>query len=442
MPTVPTAAAETLPADPTAIVPTFRSIWSDLATLGRDRRGGYARFAWTDADASMREWFVAAAEQRGLTVEVDRNGNIWAWWGEPGDGAVVTGSHLDSVPGGGAFDGPLGVVSAFLALDQLRARGVAPRRPFAIVAFSDEEGARFGVACLGSGLLTGAVRQDRALALKDADGVTMAEALAKAGIDPTAVGRDDAALRRIGVFVELHVEQGRALVDLEAPVGVASSIWPHGRWQHRFVGEGNHAGTTRLADRRDPMLPLADLVQGARTTAEALGALVTVGKVLVGPNGTNAIPATVDAWIDARGPEEEIVRAAVQRIEQLSRSAAARHGIEVTVAEESWSGLVRFDETLRERVVRAVAGTVDGPVALGAVPGPPPVLGTGAGHDAGVLSAHVPTAMLFVRNPTGVSHSPEEHAEDGDCAIGVVALAQSLADLLLDEPVTRAGEAG
>jgi N-carbamoyl-L-amino-acid hydrolase len=439
---VTTAAANNLHTHQTGLLPAYRSIWADLAALGRDRRGGYARFAWTPADASMREWFVAAAEQRGLGVETDRNGNLWAWWGEPGDDAVVTGSHLDSVPGGGAFDGPLGVVSAFLAFDELRARGITPRRPFAIVAFSDEEGARFGVACLGSGLLTGAVHRDRALALKDIDGITMAEALTKAGVDPAGVGTDEVALRRIGVFVELHVEQGRALVDLGAPVGVASSIWPHGRWQHRFVGVGNHAGTTRLADRRDPMLPLADLIQGARTTAESLGALVTVGKVHVAPNGTNAIPAAVDAWIDARGPEEEVVREAVRRIEELSRTAAAQHGIQLTVAEESWSGLVRFDERLRERVVSAVTATGAEPVSLGPVSGPPPVLGTGAGHDAGVLSGYVPTAMLFVRNPTGVSHSPEEHAEDEDCVAGVTALAGTLSDLLLDAPASRGRAAG
>ncbi|WP_245155987.1 allantoate amidohydrolase [Nocardioides sp. 503] len=413
-----------MPLDPTTS--DFRTLWDELAPVGRDRRtGGYARFAWTREDATLREWFVGAARARGLDVEVDRNGNLWAWWGAPGDDAVVTGSHLDSVPGGGAYDGPLGVVSALLAVDRLRAQGVVPERPFAVVAFADEEGARFGVACMGSRLLSGAIGRDRALALRDDAGVTLAEALSAAGVDPAHAGRDEEALRRIGVFVELHVEQGRGLVDLDAPVGVASSIWPHGRWHHRFEGEGNHAGTTLIADRHDPMLPFADLVLGGREAAAELGAVLTVGRVLVGPNGTNAIPVTVDAWIDARAPEEATVRALVERVERLSRDAAGRRGVSVEVSEESWSGLVSFDAALRDRLAGAVAGLAP----IGAVP----VLGTGAGHDAGVLAAYVPTAMVFVRNPTGVSHSPAEHAEEADCVTGVHALASALEDLLTGE---------
>lgn len=397
--------------------------------MGLDpQSGGYRRFAWTPQDATLREWFAGAARARQMAVEQDRNGNLWAWWGAPGPGAVVTGSHLDSVPGGGAYDGPLGIVAALLAVGQLQARGLTPVRPLAVVAFADEEGARFGVACMGSRLLTGTIDPDRALARRDADGLELAEVLAAAGVDPRHVGRDREALDRIGVFVELHVEQGRALVDLGAPVGVADSIWPHGRWHHRFTGEGNHAGTTRLVDRRDPMLPLASLVLQARAAAAELGALVTVGRVRVEPNGTNAVPVTVDAWVDARGPREPTLRALVARVEAISREAAAREGVRVEIREESWSDRVRFDPGLRDRVARA-SGACTGLHV--------PVLGTGAGHDAGVLAAHVPTAMLFVRNPTGISHSPEEHAEDDDCVAGVEALVAVLADLLESSTAPR-----
>ena len=143
-----------------------------LQSIGRDpRTGGYNRFAWTGADLEMREWFVAEATRRGLDVEVDRNGNQWAWWGHPGPDSVATGSHLDSVPGGGAFDGPLGVASAFLAVDALRAAGVVPTRSLAIINFFEEEGARFGLACLGSRLMTGVADPDRARSLTDDDGL-------------------------------------------------------------------------------------------------------------------------------------------------------------------------------------------------------------------------------------------------------------------------------
>ncbi len=158
-----------------------------------------------------------------------------------------------------------------------------PDRPVAVVAFSDEEGARFGVACIGSKLLTGALDPDAARALLDDDGVSLAEAMRSAGRDPGALGRDSATLDRIGCFVELHVEQGRGLVDSGAPVGLATAIWPHGRFRFTFTGEANHAGTTRLEDRHDPMLTYAETVLSARKRASLAGARATFGKVVVEP---------------------------------------------------------------------------------------------------------------------------------------------------------------
>ncbi len=402
----------------------FARTWHDLAGIGREpSTGGYRRFAWTPADMELRAWFADRAAERGMACAPDRNGNLWAWWGDPADAAVVTGSHLDSVPDGGAFDGPLGVVSAFLAVDELRVRGVVPRRPVAVVAFADEEGARFGIACAGSRLLTGELEPDRARGLRDADGTTLAQAMTAAGADPRVLGRDDEALRRIGCYVELHVEQGRALVDVGAPIGVATSIWPHGRWHCRFAGAADHAGTTRLADRRDPVLPFAATVLAARDLADRAGALATVGRVHVRPNGTNAVASGVDAWLDARAPDERTLLGLADDVTAAAQEAAAAHGTTVEVTRESWSPEVAFDDGLRSRL-RALLGDV-------------PELPTGAGHDAGVLAAHVPTAMLFVRNPTGVSHSPAEHAEPDDCVAGIRALATVLEDLVLADGACR-----
>ncbi|NUS66655.1 MAG: allantoate amidohydrolase, partial [Saccharothrix sp.] len=238
---------------------------ADIADVGRDaRRGGYSRHGFDRVERELRAWFVEQAERRGLDVRPDRNGNIWAWWGRPGPDAVITGSHLDSVPGGGAFDGPLGVVSALQAFDLLRSKGFTPSKPLAIVVFVEEEGGRFGVACLGSRLMSGAITAEAACRLTDADGVTFGEAAHAAGFDPLRMGRDDRALASIGAFVELHVEQGRGL---DVPVGLASSILAHGRWRYTFTGEGNHAGATLVEDRRDPMLPAAALVLAARRAA-------------------------------------------------------------------------------------------------------------------------------------------------------------------------------
>ena len=388
----------------------MESMWADLVPVGRDgATGGYRRHAWEPADLACREWFAAEAGRRGLDLTVDRNGNQWAWWGDPdaaGPG-VVTGSHLDSVPDGGAFDGPLGVVGGFAAVDLLRDRGHAPGRPLGVVNFTDEEGARFGIACAGSRLLTGALEPDQARGLADRDGTTLAEAMRAAGQDPAHLGRDDETLRRVGTLVELHVEQGVDLVDRGAAVGVAHSIWPHGRWRLDLAGEANHAGTTRLVDRDDPMLRLAAAVLRARGAAAERGTVATIGRVEVHPNGTNAIPSRVRAWLDARGADEAEVRAVVAAV-------AAAAGTDAVV--ESWSPEVEFSGVLRDRLAGLLGGA--------------PVLPTAAGHDAGILAgAGVEAAMLFVRNPTGVSHSPTEYAEPGDCQAGVEALATVLADL-------------
>lgn len=382
-------------------------MWDSLTPVGRDpRSGGYRRSAWTREDATLREWFAGEASARGLDLVTDRAGNQWAWWGDPdADGpGVVLGSHLDSVPDGGAFDGPLGVVSAFAALDALRDNGFQPARPIAVAHFGDEEGARFGIACGGSRILTGALNADRARGLTDADGVTMAEAMTGAGIDPAHIGPDPETLRRVGTFVELHVEQGRGLADLDRPVAVGSAIRPHGRWRFDLPGEANHAGTTLLPDRDDPMLAFASVVLAAREAASRHDAVATCGKVRVEPNGVNAIPSLVTGWLDARGDDEERVRAVVADLTALVE------GHNGTVAEESWTGITAFTPDLASRLATLLDDA--------------PVLATGAGHDAGILAAAgVPTAMLFVRNPTGVSHSPAEHAERDDCLAGVRALA-------------------
>lgn len=405
-------------AEPATAAPLFDRLWTEILDVGRHPdTGGYRRFAWSDPDLTLREWFRGCAAARSMDLEEDRNGNLWAWWlprnwiGDP-KGAFVTGSHLDSVPDGGAFDGPLGIVSAFTAVDLLRERGVEPSIPIAVVAFSDEEGARFGVACIGSQLSTGALSPSRALGLRDRDGITLAEALVRVGRDPGSLGADPSITDRVGVFVELHIEQGRALDLVDSPLALASAIWPHGRWEFDFTGEANHAGATRLIDRHDPMLAFASAVHTARAQATACHAVATFGKVLVSPNGTNAIPSRVRAWLDARAADQATLDVLVSRIEAQARAHATADGIGLTVHTESVTPIVDFPPEPRLRLSRALAH-------LGELP----VITTAAGHDAGILSDRVPTAMLFVRNPTGVSHSPAEHAEPVDCHRGAAALA-------------------
>ena len=189
----------------------FAALWDSLLPVGRHApTGGYRRYSWTEADAACRAWFTETAQERGLRASCDRAGNLWAWWDHPRSarGAIVTGSHLDSVPDGGAFDGPLGVVSAFAAIDLLMAGGFVPVRPIAVAAFCEEEGARFGLACLGTRLLTGAIEPEAARELRDGSGVSLANAMTAAGLDAGRIGSDPELLASISAFVELHVEQG------------------------------------------------------------------------------------------------------------------------------------------------------------------------------------------------------------------------------------------
>jgi beta-ureidopropionase / N-carbamoyl-L-amino-acid hydrolase len=438
----------------------FAALWASLLPVGRDpETGGYRRYSWTAADLACRDWFRAAAADRGLAADEDRNGNLWAWWpaagvtGAAGNagaaapaGAIVTGSHLDSVPDGGAYDGPLGIISAFAAIDLLRGRGFGPARPIAVAAFTEEEGARFGVACLGSRLSTGAIAPDVARELRDGDGVSLAQAMTAAGRDPAALGPDEERLAGLAAYVELHIEQGSALAGLGAAVGVAAGIWPHGRWHLEFIGRADHAGTTRISDRRDPMLPYAAAVLAARQAAVDHGALATFGKVIAEPGGANGISSAVHAWLDARAPDAATLDEVTGQVRLTAQAAADEHHVRFGLRRESLSPPVSFDPGLRDRIRELLERTSAGGLAPESmapasmapasmapesiVPdGTVPVLPTGAGHDAGVLAVRLPAAMLFVRNPSGTSHSPAEYAEPEDCQAGVAALAAVLADL-------------
>jgi N-carbamoyl-L-amino-acid hydrolase len=382
----------------------FRGLFTGLAAIGRDPDGGWTRLAWTGEDDAAREWFVAEATSLGLEVETDRNTNLWAWWGRRGERAVATGSHLDTVPGGGAYDGALGVVAAFLAVRLLRERGFVPRLPIVVAAFCDEEGAASGLPAFGSRLATGALDRARA----------------RPHLPPgTNPGPDPERLAQLSAFVELHVEQGRALTDLDAPVAVGTGVWPHGRWRVTLDGEGNHAGTTRLPDRRDPALPLATAITAARRCAAGCDGVATVGRVEVRPGATNGVAAQAVAWLDARAPQDAALDRLVGWWAQDVADAAAEHHVTCTLREESRSPAVAFDPALADRLAAVLQ--------LWALPAPR--LDTAAGHDAAALAAAVPTGMLFVRNPTGASHTPGESASDADCVLGAEVLADVLADL-------------
>jgi N-carbamoyl-L-amino-acid hydrolase len=386
---------------------TFEQMWAELAPVGRTARGGYFRQPFSAAELETQAWFRGECERRGLRVVEDSFGNVAAWWDVGSGPGVLTGSHLDSVLDGGGYDGPLGVVSALSAIDVLRDRGVTPACPVGVAVFREEEGSRFPMACLGSRLATGTLRWEQARSLLDRDGIALA--------DVVAGGAAPSLLADVGTFVELHVEQGRDLVHRDAAIGVASGIWPHGRYRFDFAGQADHAGTTRMEDRHDPMLSYAMTVLAANKQARLSGRRATFGRVAVEPGGTNAVPSKVTGWLDARASSTEELLTLVAEVERMGVERAGRDGTDLVVTTESMSTEVIFDPELAQRVAR---------------PHGWPVIPTAAGHDAGILAAAgIPTVMLFVRNPTGVSHSPLEECPMADCLAGVEALAATLEQL-------------
>jgi N-carbamoyl-L-amino-acid hydrolase len=406
---------------------TFEEMWAELTPVGRSRSGGYQRLPFTTAEREAHAWFVEQCERRGLVVETDPYGNTVAWW-HPGSGseasgerAVLTGSHLDSVADGGGYDGALGVVAALAAVDLLRDRGFVPARAVGVCAFAAEEGSRFPVPCLGSRLATGSAAWTDVAGLRDPEGVVLADVL---GLDPspTGPGRSSWSTGALA-FLELHVDQGRGIAEQGVPVGMASGIWPHGRYRFDFTGEPNHAGTTAMKDRHDPMISYAMTVLAANKQARLAGQRATFGRVEVHPNATNAIPSRISGWLDARASSTEELLELVADVERIAVDRAGRDGTDVVVTPESVSGPVSFDRELTGHLARHLAGH-----HAGGRPDGLPLVGSAAGHDAGVLAgAGVRTAMLLVRNHSGVSHAPAESADLADCLAGVEALAEALA---------------
>ena len=372
-----------------------------LRPIGRSE-AGTNRLAWTAEDAAAGEWFAAQARVCGLQVQRDAAGNRWAVPDAPGPWWAV-GSHTDSVRDGGAFDGALGVAAAF-------AIAAASPRPLAVLAFADEEGARFNTPTFGSRALTGVLDVADVLARRDDDGVTLAEALRAAGVDPDGLAAAPAALDRLRGFVELHIDQSRDLEQAGAPAGVVSGLASRLRLRGALAGESDHAGTTPPEERRDALAATARLIVAAddlRADIAAGGAplRVTAGRILVEPNALTSIAADVTLWLDARAADPATLDAWLTAVEDAAAALDAATGVGVTVTVESRSDGVAFDAGLRA-ALRAAGG---GQEAV-------PELLCWAGHDAGILAARVPAAMVLVRNATGVSHAAREHVELADAA--------------------------
>ncbi len=354
--------------------------------------------------ALLREWMDAA----GMTVQVDAVGNLRGLY--PGLRAdsprILIGSHLDTVPNAGAWDGVLGVVLGVALVEELK----GARLPFAIevVGFSEEEGVRFSKPFLGSRALTGTL-DETMLGLADKTGVTMREAIANFGLDTSGIAAAEMSPQTLG-YLEIHIEQGPVLESEGRKLGVVEAIVGQNRFVVRFVGSANHAGTTPMRLRHDAMAAAAEWIVAVETIAtETTGLVATVGKVEVRGGAANVVAGEVTATLDVRHAEDRVRSVALEAIEDAARVAAARRRVEF-----SWR------QTMEQAAVpMSVAWTALLEQAATVADAKPLRMVSGAGHDAMILAQRVEAAMLFVRSPGGVSHNPAETVlvEDVEAAL-------------------------
>lgn len=396
----------------------------EMAELGATPRGGVDRQALTDADRAARERFAGWCEDAGCTVTVDAIGNLFARrpGRDPGRAPVVTGSHLDSQPTGGRFDGVFGVLAGLEVVRALNDAGVETEGPVEVVNWTNEEGARFAPGMLGSGVFAGVYPLDWALHLADAEGHTVGEELARIGFAGPETPGDHA----IGAYLEAHIEQGPLLEARGLPVGVVTGVQALRWFQVTVHGEEAHAGTTPMDARRDALLAAARVVQAVAETGREHRphGRATVGRIAARPGTPNVVPGGASFTVDMRHPDEDAAEAMEQALRQACHDAAAATGTEVTVERVSHDRPTRFHPACVD-AVRAAAESLE----IGHME-----MVSGGGHDAVHVAAVAPAGMVFAPCERGISHNEAENAAPDDLAAACDVLLHAILRLDANPP--------
>jgi allantoate deiminase len=380
----------------------------EAASIGADG-GGVSRFAWTPELARANEWLAARLQELGLETEIDAAGNVLGRWNEGEGKAVLVGSHLDTVPRGGRYDGALGVLAALQVVRTLKAEGATLRRPIWAVSFNDEEGSRFQTGMLGSRAFVGD------LDLDDWRRRGVADAMAEAGFDFERLG-EARGIDEVGAYLELHIEQGPVLEQEGLDVGIVTGIAGLLGFRVRLTGEANHAGTTPMATRRDALAGAARIVLALREEARSRADVTAnVGILTVSPGGFNVIPGTAEFTVDARSGDPDGFARMERFVQETLERVAAEEQLGLEVAETHRKAPTPLDPELQELLAEAA---VEEGATVRRMP-------SGAGHDAMVLGKHVPAAMVFVPSRAGVSHSPDEYTATEQCELGARVLTRA-----------------
>ncbi|MDF9298240.1 hydantoinase/carbamoylase family amidase [Geobacillus stearothermophilus] len=386
----------------------------ELREVGKKPSGGVTRLSFTAEERRAKDFVASYMREAGLSVYEDAAGNLIGRkeGANPDAPVVLVGSHLDSVYNGGCFDGPLGVLAGVEVVQAMNEHGVVTHHPIEVVAFTDEEGARFRFGTIGSRAMAGMLPQE-ALERRDAEGISLAEAMKQAGLDPDRLPQAARKPGTVKAYVELHIEQGRVLEEAGLPVGlvtgIAGLIWV----KFTIEGKAEHAGATPMSLRRDPMAAAAQIIaiieEEARRTGTTVG---TVGQLHVYPGGINVIPERVEFVLDLRDLKAEVRDQVWNAIAARAETIAKERNVRLTTERlQEMAPVLCSDE-----VKRAAEAACQ---KLGY---PPFWLPSGAAHDGVQLAPICPIGMIFVRSQDGVSHSPAEWSTKEDCAAGAEVL--------------------
>jgi len=394
---------------------------SELAEIGKQESGGVTRLSFTEEERAAKDLVASYMEEAGLAVREDAAGNLFGRreGKDPDAPTILVGSHVDSVYDGGNFDGPLGVLAGVEVVQTMQEDGVETEHPVEVVAFTDEEGARFSFGMIGSRALAGTLSPEE-LKHEDANGISIADAMRDYGLDPDRIEEAARQSDSLAAYAELHIEQGRGLENEGLPAGVVTGIAAPVWRRLIFTGETGHAGTTPMVLRHDALAAAAEVMAVIEDEASSTGTSVaTVGQLGVEPGGINIIPGRVEISVDLRDIDEGTRDRLEDRILTRVRELCEKRGVGFETEVLQRMVPVSCSETVRGAVRAAYEG-------LGLEPYD---LASGAAHDGMQLVRLCPIGMIFIRSRDGISHNPDEWSSEEDCATGVNVLYSTVLDL-------------
>lgn len=384
----------------------------ELSEIGYTEPGGVRRSGLSNEEKQAKQLVKTWMEEAGLEVREDGAGNVFGTLaGKTAGPAIASGSHVDSVPNGGNFDGPLGVLSALEVAEAWKSTGFIPDKPFEVVIFTDEEGSRFNSGLTGSRAMTGDIAEEEIEQLRDYNGEGLVAVLEAYGSSLDAFQNAVRDLSELELFVEVHIEQGKKLEQEDQPVGIVSGIAGPAWIQIDFSGQAGHAGNTPMVGRTDSLVAAGEFVSRLPELPPAVSetAVATVGKLDVSPNGINVIPERVVLHVDVRDIYKEPRDLLVDHVVRLAEEVSQKHGVALSFQQNTSILPVPIAEELQQELADVLAQQSIKPVRIP----------SGAGHDAMILGRHIPVAMLFVRSKDGISHNPKEWSSLADCVQGV-----------------------